>query len=109
MNNDLNQDFEDLREIAHALGICYEADGHGCHPGPLNDLLKRVKELSKIERESIDKRLPLSLGSWHEDDGPVMWWRFPINEPPYVGTPLDDDFPDYVTHWTRVELPIEPT
>lgn len=26
---------------------------------------------------------------WHEDHGNVLWWRMPINEPPYVGTPLD--------------------
>ena len=46
---------------------------------------------------------------WHEDDGPVLWWRFPVTEPPYVGTPLDDDFPDeYVTHWTRIVVPHVP-
>ncbi len=34
-------------------------------------------------------------------------------EPPYAGTPLADDFPDYVTHWTpmvdaaRIEEAIE--
>ena len=30
---------------------------------------------------------------WHEDIGPVLWWRFPIDEPPYVGTPLDLGYP----------------
>ena len=29
------------------------------------------------------------LSEWHEDIGPVLWWRFPVVEPPYVGTPLD--------------------
>lgn len=29
---------------------------------------------------------------WHEDHGTVLWWRFPICEPPYVGTPLDLGF-----------------
>lgn len=29
------------------------------------------------------------FADWHEDDGDVMWWRFPIEEPPFVGTPLD--------------------
>jgi len=37
----------------------------------------------------------------------VLWWRFPINEPPYVGTPGDDGFPDYVTHWTRIPIAID--
>jgi hypothetical protein len=39
---------------------------------------------------------------WHEDYGAVLWWTLPVSEPPYVGTPLDDDFPGYVTHWTRL-------
>lgn len=29
------------------------------------------------------------IAEWHEDFGPVLWWRLPIDEPPYVGTPLD--------------------
>lgn len=44
--------------------------------------------------------------SWNEDIGCVIWWSLPICEPPYIGTPLDDDFPDGVTHWTMLELPI---
>ena len=45
------------------------------------------------------------FASWGEDDGPVLWWKFPVEEPPYVGSPLDDDFPEYVTHWTVIEVP----
>lgn len=45
---------------------------------------------------------------WHEDDGPVLWWFFPLREPPYVGGETDDDFPDYVTHWTRIIGPDAP-
>ena len=26
---------------------------------------------------------------WAEEDGDVLWWRFPIEQAPYVGTPLD--------------------
>lgn len=26
---------------------------------------------------------------WHEDHGDVLWWRIPISEAPYVGSPLD--------------------
>ena len=69
------------------------------------------------------------LSEWHEDDGPVLWWRFPVTEPPYVGTPNDDGrpvevvirdsvrdykyithiggWPRYHTHWTP--LPPVPT
>lgn len=51
---------------------------------------------------------PQSLGKWHEDDGPVLWWKFPIVEPPYVGTPLDEDWPGYHTHWTECPEPEQP-
>lgn len=26
---------------------------------------------------------------WCEEDGNVLWWLWPIEQPPYVGTPLD--------------------
>jgi hypothetical protein len=46
---------------------------------------------------------------YHEDMGAVLWWRFPIDEPPYCGGPLDDDWPGYHTHFTPLgpmpELP----
>lgn len=48
---------------------------------------------------------PHPLSAWHEDDGPALWWRFPVDEPPYVGTPLDTDWPGYHTHWTRIVVP----
>lgn len=68
------------------------------------------------------------LGQWHEDDGNVLWWRFPITEPPYVGTPNDcpivhtvridglrvgpfhtGGWPGYHTHWTPLPpVPQEP-
>ena len=44
---------------------------------------------------------------WHEDIGPVLWWDFPVEEPPYCGTPLDDDFPNYKTHFTMIDMPNE--
>lgn len=32
---------------------------------------------------------PRPFCDWHEDYRDVLWWRSPISEPPYVGTPLD--------------------
>jgi hypothetical protein len=68
------------------------------------------------------------LSEYHEDMGPVLWWKFPIEEPPYVGSPLDlgqtvevsvrayrvdklmrcqvGGWPGYHTHWTY--LPFVP-
>lgn len=48
------------------------------------------------------------LEQWHEGDGDVLWWKFPIDEPPYVGSPLDTDWPGYHTHFTRIPVPSQP-
>jgi hypothetical protein len=75
------------------------------------------------------------LSEWSEEDGDVLWWKFPIDEPPYCGSPLDCGFvvevlthvrtftgenvapifrqhaggwPGYHTHWTPLEVPEEP-
>jgi len=36
-----------------------------------------------------DLHRPRPFCDWHEDRGDVLWWRIPISEPPYLGTPLD--------------------
>jgi hypothetical protein len=49
------------------------------------------------------------LESWNDDDGVVLWWVFPIQEPPYVGSPLDSKWPGYHTHWTPLPpFPLDP-
>lgn len=44
---------------------------------------------------------------WDEYLGDCLWWNFPVEEPPYCGTPLDDDFPKYKTHFTELHIPDE--
>lgn len=51
------------------------------------------------------KQSALPLDEWHEDEGAKLWWKFPITEPPYCGTPLDTDWPGYHTHWTDFDVP----
>ena len=49
---------------------------------------------------------PIPVAEWSEDDGDVLWWRLPVEEPPYVGSPLCDDWePGYYTHFTRLQVP----
>jgi hypothetical protein len=48
------------------------------------------------------------LAEWRYGDGPALWWLFPIEEPPYCGTPHCSDWPGYHTHWTPVPLPALP-
>lgn len=33
------------------------------------------------------------FGDWHEDHGFCLWWRKPIDEEPWVGSPLDWGWP----------------
>lgn len=80
------------------------------------------------KREVITRARPIE--DWAEEDGPVLWWKFPVTEPPYVGTPLDvgqtvnvtmvwnggckemnayfGGWPGYHTHWTPIEVPSRP-
>lgn len=51
---------------------------------------------------------PRPLEEWHEDYGDVLWWKFPVEEPPYVGSPLCEDWPAYHTHWTPIVVPQPP-
>lgn len=55
-----------------------------------------------------DATIPRPINEWHEDKGDVLWWSFPIEEPPYYGSPVDSDWPDYHTHWTPLIIPEEP-
>ena len=68
---------------------------------------------------------PRPLDEWHEDMGDMLWWKFPITEAPYVGTPLDigqtaeihvagagrvarfdlPGWPGYHTHFTEIPMP----
>ena len=47
------------------------------------------------------------ISKYHEDMGSVLWWKFPIEEPPYVGSPLDTEWPGYHTHFTHFKTPVE--
>ena len=40
------------------------------------------------------------LSEYHEDYGCVLWWMFPICEPPYVGDPNCSSWPGGHTHWS---------
>lgn len=77
---------------------------------------------------------PRPLEEWHEDLGNCLWWKFPIDEPPYVGSPLDcgqavavtvsyyrdgevkedtkthyvGGWPGYHTHFTPIPIPPNP-
>lgn len=83
-----------------------------------------VKTLLPIEVANL--MYPRTLAEWHEDMGPKLWWTFPIEEPPYCGSPLDEDwpgfpawfgapdatiapYPAYLTHFTDIPVVKDPT
>lgn len=72
--------------------------------------LTRSASLSRVVCNSaamagIAARKAIPLSDWHEDIGAALWWRFPVDEPPYCGSPTYDDWPGYHTHWTPILVP----
>lgn len=67
-------------------------------------IIKRQKQIvSQYE-------IPRPMEEWGEDYGDCLWWKFPIEEPPYCGNPLDSeweehDYDNYYTHFTRLIVP----
>lgn len=65
-----------------------------------------IRQWNELPRQPI----PRPFEEWHEDYGDALWWRFPLEGPPYVGSPLDEDWVDdgYFTHWTPLPTPQSP-
>jgi len=82
--------------------------------GPsLRDLATRLRAIAAPRVATVGELLATApvarpISEWHEDYGNALWWRFPIDEPPYSGSPLDDDWPGYHTHWTPIVCPDDP-
>ncbi len=68
-----------------------------------------IVDLLALSLAAVKDRTPRPLDDYHEDEGNVLWWRFPIDEPPYVGSPLCSDWIEsYYTHWVPLPIPMEP-
>ena len=68
----------------------------------------KVRELLEQLDEPKDEKVEAHLAEhWNEDIGDVLWWNFPVEEPPYCGTPLDEHFPKYKTHFSMIDMPNE--
>lgn len=67
-----------------------------------------MREVQGLRMSGPRQSTAIPREDWEEDDGPALWWRFPVCEPPYVGDPREDDFPEDVTHWTRIVIPRAP-
>jgi hypothetical protein len=66
------------------------------------------------DRRPLQERVELRalpFDAWHEDDHDVLWWHFPIHEPPYCGSPIASDWPfgvgdESALGWTRFAVPV---
>jgi hypothetical protein len=110
-SSESNMTRDDIRELAIESGFTLRDQPDGTrdlNPYVYTFALKvsavTIRELNEDRR---DER-PRPLSEWNDDTGPVLWWKFPIEEPPYVGSPLCDDWPGYHTHWTPVFMPRDP-
>jgi hypothetical protein len=72
-------------------------------PQPPAAIVEMVNKLHQINNPAaLAQPEPVARpeDEYHEDMGAVLWWRFPIDEPPYCGSPLDSEWPGYHTHFT---------
>lgn len=79
-------------------------------PRPLMGAPTVVDLITQHRQAVIDMmNTPRPAADWTEEDGYMLWWRFPITEPPYVGSPLDTAWVEGAyTHWTPILLPTAP-
>ena len=106
-DNKTRAEFEELIKSSPFEHMCDRNGDNSAWPGHYKryetqlawDVWQAAKE--RYEQKPVIAR---SLPEWHEDDGPVLWWEWCGNdwagEPAWAGTPLDDDWPGYHTHWT---------
>jgi hypothetical protein len=90
-----------LAEMSQRLG------GGGAYRLTGNDVRWLIAEviagdtrISALEAQIARLHTLRPEGDYHEDMGPVLWWIWPICEPPYCGQPGDSDWPDYHTHFS---------
>ncbi len=95
--------------VAYHEERLYSVECSGCETVTL------VKARSPYEAAEKVGIIARPAEEYHEDYGDVLWWHFPIEEPPEVGTPNTFDryghpiVTEYHTHWTPLPIPSEPT
>lgn len=99
--------------IAHVEVVTADRDEARSEVRALREQRDEIREAHRVEVAALTAKLAAlvearTLDEWSEDVGDVLWWRFPIEEPPYCGSPICDDWPGYHTHWTPIEVPEEP-
>lgn len=72
------------------------------YSGLVRDAIKEIEahRARNVGGDVGEDAEPRHIRIYHEDFGFVLWWTRPVTEPPYVGSPLCDDWPGYHQWWT---------
>ncbi|MEO1783266.1 hypothetical protein [Enterococcus diestrammenae] len=95
---------EKLREHGAWCTECHDINGKKDRYVKAAKVRELLEQLDEPQAEKVEAHL---AEHWHEDTGDVLWWNFPVEEPPYCGTPLDEHFPKYKTHFSMIDMPNE--
>lgn len=72
----------------------------------LPDHLRRLNNLSEFIAAERDRYITVYPASEYQDEyGDVLWWNFPVCEPPHFSSPAASDWPgDRWTHFSRLPV-----
>jgi len=79
----------------------------GCSFHEYMEAWNALREARKGILRSLDLTELRPLSEWHEDVGPVLWWKFPLDEPPYCGSPLDLGYEVVITGIATAAAPLD--
>lgn len=75
------------RALRLSMQSLQAVEGESLHE--LENPIDYLESVALVLHELKRVMKPRPLCEWHEEMGDVLWWRFPIEEPPYLGNPLD--------------------
>lgn len=83
--------YEDLYKVVNEINP----------PAPIiMTMIALCKWVAKLQKERDELVTLRKFDDWYEDASPMLWWRHPVSEPPYCGTPYDEDWP-----WAKSDEP----
>lgn len=87
-------------------------------PDTMHKELKQMLSIANVDipwllgllQEFKDYETAYPIEEWHEDFGPALFWKFPIEDMPYFTSPLFSEFDELQamygwTHFTKVICP----
>lgn len=97
-----------VEELENALAEMTEdrdlwAGNHDEYHCPFEADLAREKERNRALDEILKMwTIARPLSEYHEDMGCALWFKYPIDEPPYVGDPNCCNWPGYHTYFIQL-------